>query len=675
MRVKKRPVLSIRLVLGALGAFSIIIAAALAGFGLLASQQQLEVRARVVFLEQALRNHSTADAFMDDIRADVMRALLRSLSVNEEHDTVIESDLRHHVDTVTKAVTENALLPLGPELWDRYQSITALVASFIEAGNRAVSLALTDPTAGSANFEVFRHNFDKLETEMDQARDLLDLRVQQERKDAAATATLSKRMILGSLVGGALLLALITVVAEKLAQKINNELASSREEARRLALHDPLTSLPNRAFLTERLQQALDGVRQNKNLLAMLCLDLDRFKQVNDTLGHAVGDALLRAVAVRLRECILKTDMVARLGGDEFAIIQTTLDTVEEAVTLADRIVDALSRPYDLDGHQVLVGVSIGIALAPLDTTDAGHLMKMADLALYRAKADGRGIFRLFKSDMDMNLQARRKLEFDLRRAVALEELELHYQPLVDFSSGEVSAVEALVRWRHPERGLISPDDFIPLAEETGLIKPIGAWVLNRACRDAAQWPENIRVAVNISACQFKGAGLVSVVADALAAGALRPGRLELEITETALLTDSEATIGILRELRAIGVRIAMDDFGTGYSSLGYLRSFPFDKIKIDRSFVADIESNADCKAIIRAVTGLGTSLGICTTAEGVETSGQLAQLRLEGCDQVQGYLFSRPVPAQDIAALLGKRLIAIAPLSTTMEQRQTMVA
>ena len=673
--MKQWPVLSIRLVLRALGAFSIFIAIALAGFGLLASQQQLEARARVVFLEKALRNHSTADAFMDDIRADVMRALLRSLNVNHEREAVIESDLRHHVDTVSAAITENAFLPLGQELWDRYQNIAALITSFIEAGNGAVALALSDPAAGSANFEVFRHNFDKLETEMDQARDLLDLRVQKEREDAAATATLSKRMILGSLIGGALLLALITVVAEKLVQRINNELASSREEAHRLALHDPLTGLPNRAFLTERLQQALDGVRQNKNLLAMLCLDLDRFKQVNDTLGHAVGDALLRAVAVRLRECIRKNDTVARLGGDEFAIIQTTLDTEEEAATLADRIVDALSRPYDLDGHQVVAGVSVGIALAPLDTTDAGHLLKMADLALYRAKADGRGIFRLFKSDMDISLQARRKLEFDLRRAVTLEQLELHYQPLVDLASGEVGAVEALVRWRHPERGLIPPDDFIPLAEETGLIKPIGAWVLNRACSDATQWPENIRVAVNISACQFKGAGLVSMVADALTAGALRPERLELEITETALLTDSEATIGILRELRAMGVKIAMDDFGTGYSSLGYLRSFPFDKIKIDRSFIADIESSPDCKAIIRAVTGLGTNLGMSTTAEGVETSGQLAQLRLEGCDQVQGYLFSRPVPAQDIAALLGKRLIAIDPSSTRKEQHQTVVA
>ena len=672
--LKKRPVLSIRLVLGSLGTFSIIIAAALAGFGLLASQQQLDARARVVFLEQALRNHSTADAFMDDVRADVMRALLRSLAVNQEADSVINAELRHHADTVSTTINENAVLPLGEELRDRYQSIAALIASFIKAGTAAVGLAFIDPVAGSANFEAFRHDFEKLETEMDEARDLLDVRVQRERMDALVTATQSKRMILGSLIGGTLLLALITIVAEKLAQKITNELASSREEAHRLALHDPLTGLPNRAFLTRRLERALDGVRRDKQRLAMFCLDLDRFKQVNDTLGHAVGDALLRAVAVRLRECVRKSDTVARLGGDEFAIIQTTFDAAEEVTTLADRIVDAVSRPYDLDGHQVVVGVSIGIAMAPLDTTDAGHLLKMADLALYRAKADGRGIFRLFKSEMDINLQARRKMEFDLRQAVALEQLELHYQPLVDLASGEVSAVEALVRWQHPDRGLTSPDDFIPLAEETGLITPIGAWVLNRACSDAAQWPENIRVAVNISATQFKGVGLVSMVADALAAGALRPERLELEITETALLTDSETTIGILRELQAMGVRIAMDDFGTGYSSLRYLRSFPFDKIKIDRSFIADIENSSDCKAIIRAVTGLGNNLGMSTTAEGVETSGQLAQLLLEGCDQVQGYLFSPPIPAQDIAALLGKCLIEVDTLIPRVDRQQAMV-
>ena len=623
----RRHSLSICIVLRALGALSFLIAAGLAGFGLLAMKQQLDARAGVVFLEQALQNHSTADAFMDDIRTDVMRALLSSLTVNKENEAVIEAELKHHVETVSTAIFENSELPLGEDLHVRYQRIAGLTDTFVTAGNAAVSLALTDPAAGAANFEIFRHSFSALEFEMDEARDVLKSLVQKVRKDAAVTARFSRQMIIGSFLIGAFLLTLITFIAEKLAQRIADDLARSREEAHHLALHDPLTSLPNRAFLTDQLNRALEAVRRDQGLMAMLCLDLDRFKQVNDTLGHAVGDALLRAVADRLRGCIRKRDTVARLGGDEFAIIQVALDQAEDAVILADRIVAELSRPYDLEGHQVVIGVSIGIAFAPLDTTDAGHLLKMADLALYRAKADGRGVLRLFKSDMDVNLQARRKLEFDLRRAIAMEELELHYQPLVDLESGTVVAVEALVRWRHPDHGLVPPDHFIPLAEETGLIKPLGIWVINRACADAAQWPQKIRVAVNISAAQFKGTGLVSAVADALDKAALTPWRLELEITETALLTDAESTIATFRELRAMGVRIVMDDFGTGYSSLGYIRSFPFDKIKIDRSFVADIETSSDCKAIIRAVAGLGKNLGMSTTAEGVETRASLLTL------------------------------------------------
>ncbi len=651
--MQRKITLSIRGVLRALGAVSIVIAVGLAGFGLLATQQQLDARARVVFIEQGLRNHNSADTFMDDIRADVMRALLNSLSINKEEDGVIESDLKHHVEMVSAAIKENAVLPLGPNLRGRYEHIAGLVASFLEAGNAAVALALSNPTAGAANYEVFRHSFAMLETEMDEARDLLDTFVRKERRSAARTADVSKRMIVGSVIGGVLLLAFIAFVAEKLAQRIADDLARSREEAHRLALHDGLTGLPNRSFLAQRLDEALSTALQQDGMVAMLCLDLDRFKQVNDTLGHAIGDALLRAAADRLRECTRRHDTVARLGGDEFAIVQTGLASAEEAAVLADRIIAALSLPYDLDGHQVVAGVSIGIAFAPLDTCDASNLLKMADLALYRAKADGRGVFRLFKSDMDFDLRARRQLEFDLRRAVAMAELELHYQPLVTLASGAIDALEALVRWNHPERGLIPPDSFIPLAEETGLMTPIGAWVLNRACADAVQWPDNIRVAVNISAAQFKGNGLVSAVTEALAQAGLPPRRLELEITETALLTDSEATIGILRELRSMGVRIAMDDFGTGYSSLGYIRSFPFDKIKIDRRFVADIETSSDCKAIVRAVTGLGIDLGMSTTAEGVETESQLAHLRAAGCDQVQGYLFSRPIPACDVAALL----------------------
>ena len=349
---------------------------------------------------------------------------------------------------------------------------------------------------------------------------------------------------------------------------------------------------------------------------------------------------------------------VVRLGGDEFAVIQSPIGSADQAGALAHRIVATLSEPYDLGEHNIVVGASVGVALAPGDSMRAELLLKMADMALYRAKADGRGTARFFKPEMDNEMQARRTLELDLRRAVLLNEFEIHYQPLVDVPSGCISAMEGLVRWRHPERGLVRPDEFIPIAEETGLIVPIGGWVLRRACMDAATWPAPVRVAVNISAAEFKGIGLVEAVSGALAEAGLPPDRLELEITESALLTDTETNLGILGALRTMGVRIALDDFGTGYSSLNYLRSFPFDKIKIDRSFVQDIATSADCKAIVRAVTSIGGHLGIATTAEGVETVAQLEHVRAQGCDQVQGYLFSRPVPAPDVALLLTTRQV-----------------
>ena len=653
----RQPALSIRTVLVTLGALSILIASGLAGFGLLGIQLQLDARRRVVVLEQADYNHTNADNFMDSIRTDVLRALLNTAGTNKEGGEAIRAELRHHTDVMNTSINENLTSPLPPELHNSYIRIAELAAAFSPAGQDAVELALTDSAAGSANFERFRVGFSALEAMMDGVRDVLHTEVQKVRDKAALTATHVKWMIVGSSLIGIICLMLITMVAVRIAHGVTADLASSREKAHHLALHDSLTGLPNRAFLSKHLEHALAQARRHKTALAMLCLDLDRFKQVNDTLGHPLGDALLRAVAGRLRDCLRSCDMVTRLGGDEFAIVQAPLDRADDAGTLAQRIIETLSKPYDLHGHQVVVGASIGIALAPTDTTDTGHLLKMADMALYRAKADGRGVFRMFEQEMDTKLQARRMLELDLRRAVEMQEFELHYQPLVDLSSGQVNALEALVRWRHPEQGLVSPDNFIPLAEETGLIGPIGAWVLHQACADAAKWPTDVRVAVNVSAAQFKGPGLIAAVFDALAASALSPERLELEITETALLADADATLAVLRELRAKGVRIVMDDFGTGYSSLGYLRSFPFDKIKIDRCFIKDIETNVDCKAIVRAVTGLGSNLGIVTTAEGVETAAQLDQLRAEGCDQIQGYLFSRPVPARDVAALLSQTL------------------
>ncbi len=656
----RQAVFSIRSVLITLGALSILIATGLAGFGLLGIQRQLDARQRVVVLEQAQSNHTNADTFMDSVRTDVLRALQSSVGTNKEGDEAIRAELRHHIDVLRTSIAENLTLPLSPELHGSYAEIAGRVAIFVPAGEGAVELALTDASAGSANFERFRATFAVLEQQMDDLRDVLQAEVSHVRDGAAQTAKRAKWMIVASSLTGVLLLVLITTAAVRIGQGITAALASSREEAHRLALHDTLTGLPNRALLAERMEHALAHVRRHHTRLAVLCLDLDRFKQVNDTFGHPTGDALLRAVAGRLGDCLRSCDTVARLGGDEFAIIQAPLDRVEDACTLAQRIVETLSEPYDLNGHKVVVGASVGIALAPADTTDSDHILKMADMALYRAKADGRGVFRMFEPGMDTKMQARRVLESDLRRAVKAQEFELNYQPLVDLPSGRVSALEALVRWRHPERGLVQPDEFIPLAEETGLIGPIGEWVLREACAAAAEWPADVKVAVNVSAAQFKRPSLIAAVFDALAASALPPERLELEITETAFLADADATLAILHRLRAKGVRIAMDDFGTGYSSLGYLRSFPFDKIKIDRCFIKDVETSMDCKAIVRAVTGLGSNLGITITAEGVETTAQLDQLRAEGCDQVQGFLFSRPVPARDVAAFLGQTMGAV---------------
>jgi diguanylate cyclase (GGDEF)-like protein len=396
----------------------------------------------------------------------------------------------------------------------------------------------------------------------------------------------------------------------------------------------------------------------------VLCLDLDHFKSVNDTLGHPVGDELLRAVSQRLTQCLGGDDVVARLGGDEFAVIQMAIGAPNDAGTLASQLIEVVSRPYDIAGHEVLIGVSIGIAVAPGDGVTADELLRNADLALYRAKAEGRGAFHFFEPEMDRQVQARRALEIDLRKAYSNDEFELYYQPLVNLESGEVSGFEALLRWHHPERGMVSPVEFIPLAEEIGLIVQIGEWVLRQACAEAATWPDDIKVAVNLSPVQFRSRTLVQVVLSALAYSRLSPDRLELEITESVLLGDNEANLATLHQLRELGARISMDDFGTGYSSLRYLRSFPFDKIKIDQSFVRDMVERPDCVAIVRAVAGLGLSLGIATTAEGVETQAQLQRVRAEGCTEVQGYLFSRPIPASGIAAVLATREIGAAKVA-----------
>ncbi len=418
-----------------------------------------------------------------------------------------------------------------------------------------------------------------------------------------------------------------------------------------MARHDALTDLPNRTMFRERLEYELKRIKRG-DALAVLCLDLDHFKSVNDTLGHPVGDELLKVVAERLRRCIREPDTIARLGGDEFAIIMTGMHAPTDPVVLAKRIRQAVIKPYILDGHQILADISIGISLAPIDATEPDLLLKNADMALYGAKADGRGTYRFFEPEMDARMKARRELDMDLRKALANGEFRLHYQPLVNIQNNEITAFEALLRWNHPIRGLVPPAEFIPIAEETGLIIPLGEWVLRGACQETANWPTNIKVAVNLSPAQLNSRNFTDVVVNALAASGVSANRLQLEITETVLLQNTFNTLATLQKLRALGVQIALDDFGTGYSSLSYLRSFPFDKIKIDRSFIQDLMNGAEPLAIVHAIAGLAKSLNMTSTAEGVETKQQLEALQALGCIEMQGYLFSQARPPAEIVRM-----------------------
>jgi len=420
-----------------------------------------------------------------------------------------------------------------------------------------------------------------------------------------------------------------------------------------MAHHDGLTSLPNRELYQERLKQALETANAAGKRVAVLGVDLDLFKNVNDSFGHPMGDRLLRQVADRLRAQAQGNDLAARLGGDEFAMILAHNVSPKEVSDFSTRLINVLSAPYEIDGNDVVISASIGIALSPGDGATSEELMRNADMALYRAKQDGRGVHRFFEREMDLQVQKRREMELDLRRAFANGEFELHYQPLVDIAADKISGFESLLRWRHPDKGMISPAEFIPVAEEIGLITAIGEWVLREACNEAEKWPEEVKVAVNLSPMQFRSRNLVQVVISALANSGLSPKRLELEITESLFLAETQANLAILHQLRELGVSISMDDFGTGYSSLSYLRSFPFDKIKIDRSFVKDLAERLDCVAIVRAISGLGRSLNITTTAEGVETTDQLDWLRAEGCNEVQGFLFSAARPAAEVEKLL----------------------
>jgi diguanylate cyclase (GGDEF)-like protein/PAS domain S-box-containing protein len=428
-----------------------------------------------------------------------------------------------------------------------------------------------------------------------------------------------------------------------------------RAEARLafLAEHDALTGLPNRNLLRHRMDEMLLHTRRSSDKAAVLVLGLDSFKSVNDTLGHGVGDRLLRAVGKRLGSMLRDEDIVARLDSDEFAVVQAGLARPEDAAQLCRRLLAAIAEPYLLDGNLVVIGATIGIAMAPSDGDEPETLLKNADMALSRAKRETRGTFSYFEAGMDARAQSRRKIEIELRDAIQREMLHPHYQPLVDLSTGRITGFEALARWPHPERGMITPAEFVPVAEETGLITSLGRLMLRRACHDAANWPDDVRVAVNLSPLQFRAGNVLSLVTDALKQSGLSPKRLELEITETLVLEKSSQVVTTLHALRALGVRISMDDFGTGYSSLSYLRSFPFDKIKIDQSFIRDLAANHEAQAIVRSIISLGKGLGVTITAEGVESEAELRCLRAEGCHEGQGYLFSRPRPNSDIIALL----------------------
>jgi diguanylate cyclase (GGDEF)-like protein len=429
----------------------------------------------------------------------------------------------------------------------------------------------------------------------------------------------------------------------------------SEERITHMARHDALTDLPNRVLLRERLVHELKRVKRGE-CLAVLCLDLDQFKGVNDALGHPIGDELLKLVADRLRGSTREPDTVARLGGDEFAVIMTQMQQPSDAASLAKRIRESVIKPYQIEGHQIVTDISIGISVAPFDAVESDPLLRNADMALYDAKADGRGTYRFFEPEMNTRMKARRELEMDMRKALVGKEFELHYQPLVNLQTNEVNGFEALLRWQHPKRGMISPADFISIAEETGLIIPLGEWVLKAACYEAVSWPENIKVAVNLSSAQLNNRNLLAMVTAALAETGMPAHKLQLEITETVLLHNTFATLSMLHELRKLGVQIALDDFGTGYSSLSYLRSFPFDKIKIDRSFIQDLSNGAQPVAIVQAVANLAKCLNMTSTAEGVETQQQLETLQSLGCSEMQGYLFSRARPAEEIRQFFGQR-------------------
>lgn len=535
--------------------------------------------------------------------------------------------------------------------WDAFQKDPGAIFSRLEIkdGQRLLRVAVADRMTSEAC--VSCHNTDPQSVKRDWK--LGDVRAVMEVTKVVEPYLLAaeqrSRNIVWFLVAAASLAALALITVTWLVDRRTREKDQSDQRLRFLAHHDALTGLPNRALLAERLASALADSSQRT---AVFCMDLDRFKEVNDTLGHMTGDALLKAVALRLRNCIKSTDTIARLGGDEFVIVQSVMTERADATALAQRICDMLTSPFDANGHQIAVQVSIGLAVSPDHGTDAEELLKNADLAAYHAKSTGHGGWCMFQAEMNTTREARRKLEADLRKAHLNSELELFYQPIFTLANNELTGFEALLRWRCPERGLVPPGDFIPVAEETGLIDPIGEWVIREACAEANKWPSHLTLSINLSAAQFKNRRLVQTILIALATTGLLPTRLELEVTESVLVQDEQKVVATLNQLRHFGVRVALDDFGTGFSSLSYLRTYPFDRLKIDRCFVSDLRADDNsASAIIRAAVDLGRSLGMATTAEGVETKDQLEKLRTLGCGEAQGYFFGAPKPVSEIAS------------------------
>ena len=518
---------------------------------------------------------------------------------------------------------------------ERFLELLHLKNAPIRVGMRVPELVRHSIRAGNFKSRKVKAVFRELARSLNQDR----FDQVQTSPDGDRTIALSRRMMAD---GGSVVI-LEDVTERKRAQ----------ERIAHLARYDELTGLANRTQFRERIEQVMATVRKGENKIAVHLIDLDRFKSVNDTLGHPIGDKLLRQVASRLSTIIGPTDTITRFGGDEFVVVQAGASRRQDAEWLAQRLARALADPFEIDGHRIDIGASIGIAMSPADGNDADQLLKKADMALYRAKKTG-GEHRFFATEMEDAAQARRALELDLREALAFEQFELHFQPLVDLRTGRVTTCEALLRWRHPERGHVPPSVFIPVAEETGLIIALGEWILHRACAEAATWPKDVKVAVNLSPIQFRDRSLAFQVLSALAKTGLPAHRLELEVTERVLLEDSEDTLATMKQFEDLGVAVSLDDFGTGYSSLNYLRKFPFHKIKIDQSFTRDVTENSDGCAIIAAVASLGANLNKTVVAEGIETEAQMKLVLAQGCHEGQGYYFARPMNADAIRARLG---------------------